>query len=81
MRRIGFDDGRVLSGLKISETADELVLADNQGKKHTLHKADIEESAAHAGSVMPDGLEKGLTVEEFVDLITFLTSEKQTVGR
>ncbi len=78
---VAMQDGRVLSGLKLSETADTLVLADNQGKKHTLLKADIEESQAHAGSIMPDGLEKTLTVEEFVDLISFLTSEKQTAGR
>lgn len=78
---VAMNDGRVLSGLKISETADTLVLADNQGKKHSLRKADIEESQAHAGSVMPDGLEKTLTVDEFVDLITFLTSEKQAAGR
>ena len=78
---VAMNDGRVLSGLKVSETADTLVLADNQGKKHSLRKADIEESQAHAGSVMPDGLEKTLTVDEFVDLVTFLTSEKQTAGR
>ncbi|MBC7817450.1 MAG: HEAT repeat domain-containing protein, partial [Planctomycetaceae bacterium] len=78
---VALQDGRVLSGLKISETADSLVLADNQGKKHSLRKADIEESQAHAGSIMPDGLEKTLTVDEFVDLISFLTSEKQTAGR
>ncbi len=78
---VAMNDGRVLSGLKISETADTLVLADNQGKKHSLRKADIEESQAHLGSVMPDGLEKTLSVDEFVDLITFLTSEKQTAGR
>ena len=78
---VAMNDGRVLSGLKLSETADTLVLADNQGKKHTLLKADIEESQAHAGSIMPDGLEKTLTVDEFVDLISFLTSEKQTAGR
>ncbi|TXT37419.1 MAG: heme-binding protein [Planctomycetota bacterium] len=74
-------DGRVLSGLKISETADTLVLVDNQGKKHSLRKADIEESQAHAGSIMPDGLEKTLTVDEFVDLIAFLTGEKQSASR
>ncbi len=78
---VAMQDGRVLSGLKVSETADALVLADNQGKKHSLLKADIEESQAHAGSIMPDGLEKTLTVDEFVDLISFLTSEKQTAGR
>jgi putative membrane-bound dehydrogenase-like protein len=74
-------DGRVLTGLKISETADTLTLADNQGKKHELRKADIEESQAHAGSIMPDGLEKPLSLDEFVDLIAYLTSEKQTAGR
>ncbi len=78
---VAMNDGRVLSGLRVSETADTLVLADNQGKKHSLLKADIEESQAHAGSIMPDGLEKTLTVDEFVDLIAFLTSEKQTGGR
>ncbi len=78
---IALNDGRVLNGLKISETADTLTLADNQGKKHSLRKADIEESQAHAGSIMPDGLEKTLTVDEFVDLIAFLTGEKQSVAR
>ncbi|MBM3971698.1 MAG: c-type cytochrome [Planctomycetes bacterium] len=78
---VAMNDGQVLSGLKIIETADTLVLADNQKKKHSLLKADIEESQAHAGSIMPDGLEKTLTVDEFVDLISFLTSEKQSAGR
>lgn len=78
---VAMNDGRVLSGLKISETADTLVLADNQGKKHSLRKADIEESQAHTQSIMPDGLEKSLSLDEFVDLIAFLTSEKQTTGR
>ena len=78
---VAMQDGRVLSGLKVSETAETLVLADNQGKKHSLLKADIEESQVHAGSIMPDGLEKTLTVDEFVDLISFLTSEKQLAGR
>ena len=78
---VAMQDGRVLSGLKISETADTLVLADNQGKKHSLRKADIEESQAHSGSIMPDGLEKTLTVDEFVDLIAFLVGEKQSAVR
>jgi putative heme-binding domain-containing protein len=78
---VAMNDGRVLSGLKLSETADTLVLADSQGKKHTLLKSDIEESQAHPGSIMPDGLEKSLTLDEFVDLIAFLTGEKQSAAR
>lgn len=74
-------DGRTLTGLKVSETADTLVLADNQGKKYSLAKGDIEESKVHTLSIMPDGLEKRLSVDEFVDLIAFLTSEKQMPAR
>lgn len=49
---------RALTGLKISETADTLTLADNPGKKHSLRKVEIEESKSHTQSTMPDGLEK-----------------------
>ena len=78
---VALQDGRVLTGLKVSETDDTLVLADNQGKKQSLRKADIDEQKAHSQSIMPDGLEKTFTADEFVDLISFLTSEKQVVGR
>ncbi len=78
---VALQDGRVLTGLKVSETDDTLVIADNQGKKQSLRKADIEELKAHATSIMPDGLEKILTVEEFVDLIAFLAKEKQVGNR
>ncbi len=74
-------DGRVLTGLKVLENNDTLVLADNQGKKHSLRKADIEELKDHASSIMPDGLEKTLAVDEFVDLISFLINEKQLSNR
>ena len=68
-------------GLKVAEADDTLVIADNQGKKQSLRKADIEEQKAHHQSIMPDGLETKFTLDEFVDLISFLTSEKQVTGR
>jgi len=74
-------NGRVLTGLKIAETADSVTLVDNQGKKFELTKTEIDESHVHAVSIMPEGLEKRLSVDEFVDLIGFLTSEKQTPAR
>src|SRR5262245_31333056 len=69
-------DGRVLTGIKIGETDDMLKLADNEGKKHVLMKADIEEQRAQPQSTMPDGLVKQLTAEQFVDLIGYLASLK-----
>ncbi len=39
-----------------------------------LRKADIDEQQPQPVSVMPEGLEKPLTADEFVDLIAFLAS-------
>ena len=36
-------NGKVLSGIKVLETETTLTLADNQGQKHVVAKADIEE--------------------------------------
>jgi putative heme-binding domain-containing protein len=69
-------DGRLLTGVRVAETGDTLTLADSQGKKYPLAKSDIEEQRPQPLSVMPEGLEKPLSVDEFVDLIAFLVSQK-----
>ncbi|MBI3863240.1 MAG: HEAT repeat domain-containing protein [Planctomycetia bacterium] len=73
---IALRDGRVLSGIKIAETEKKLTIADNQGQKHELAKSEIEEQSAQTQSTMPEGLVKQLSVDQFVDLIAFLTSQK-----
>jgi putative membrane-bound dehydrogenase-like protein len=73
-------NGKELTGVKVAETDSTLTLADNQGQKHTLAKADVEEQRPSALSSMPEGLEKRLTEDEFVDLIAFLVSQKQGRG-
>src|SRR5262249_20193566 len=62
-------DGRTVTGTRVAETAETLTLGDNQGQKHVLARADIERTRAHAVSTMPEGLERQLTTDEFVDLI------------
>jgi putative heme-binding domain-containing protein len=68
--------GKVFSGVKVAETETALILADNQGQKQTLMKADIEEQHLSTISSMPEGLERRFTEDEFVDLIAFLASQK-----
>ena len=68
--------GRVLTGVRIAEADDTLTFADNQGNKHLLRKSSIEDQQPQPVSVMPEGLEKPLNVDEFVDLIAFLSSLK-----
>jgi putative heme-binding domain-containing protein len=69
-------DGRVLTGVRISETDAVLVLADQQGQKHTLVKNEIEAQKLQSQSMMPDGLVKQLTVDQFVDLVAFLANQR-----
>jgi len=68
-------DGQVLSGVKTAETRETLTLGDPQGQ-HELRKAEIESMQPLALSAMPEGLEKALTREEFVNLIAFLLEQK-----
>jgi putative membrane-bound dehydrogenase-like protein len=68
--------GKTLSGVKVLENETTLVLADNQGQKQTVLKADIEEQGPSLLSTMPDGIERRLTEDEFVDLIAFLAGQK-----
>jgi putative membrane-bound dehydrogenase-like protein len=73
---LALKNGQVLTGVKIAETETTLTLADNQGEKHLLAKADIEEHRPSPLSTMPEGLEKRFTEEEFIDLVAFLVSQK-----
>ncbi len=73
---VGLKDGRVLSGIRVAETEAVLTLADQDGQKHAIAIADIEAVRRQTQSLMPDGLEKRVTPEEFVDLIAYLVSQK-----
>ena len=75
---VRLDSGQVMSGVKVAEDAATLTLVDNQGQKRIVAKAAIEEQKASPLSTMPDGLEKRLTPDEFVDLVALLASLKES---
>ena len=68
--------GKTLNGAKMAEDAASLTFADNQGVKHVLQRKDIDDVQPSPLSIMPDGLEQRMSVDEFVDLIAFLTNQK-----
>ena len=74
-------DGRIVSGIKIAEDESSITLVDNQAKKHALARSDIEALKKDTTSAMPEGLEKRLTEDEFVDLVSFLMSLKESRGK
>jgi putative membrane-bound dehydrogenase-like protein len=72
------ESGRVLSGVKVVEDEITLTLADDQGQKQLVLRHSIEDEIASDVSPMPEGLEKRLTEQEFVDLVAFLAGETET---
>jgi putative membrane-bound dehydrogenase-like protein len=66
--------GQVIQGIVRAESGDELTLVDAEAKKIVLKKADIETRTKSEKSIMPDGVQIGMTLVEFTDLISYLES-------
>ncbi|HZE95460.1 MAG TPA: family 16 glycoside hydrolase, partial [Planctomycetota bacterium] len=73
-------DGAVIAGLVRAETADDLTLVDAEGKVHALRKADLDARRLGDRSLMPDGLQSALSLQEFADLVAFLESLQDNEG-
>ncbi len=66
-------DGRVVSGLAIEKTANEVVLKDAQGKTVRLPNSEIERMVPQPRSLMPDLLLRDMTAQQVADLLEFLS--------
>jgi hypothetical protein len=64
--------GQVYSGLKVSQTAQELVLRDANAKEVHIPAKELEEVKASPKSLMPDNVVAQLTFDQFIDLVAFL---------
>lgn len=70
--QIDTKDGRILSGIVESETPDTVVVAMMGGLKETLQRSAIKDMKSLDRSLMPLGLEAGISKEQMRDLIAFL---------
>ncbi len=75
---VATNDGRLIAGLIASETANSVTLRREDGKEDVVLRRDIEEMTASSKSLMPEGLEKDLTVRDMANLIAFLESVEPT---
>ncbi len=64
--------GKTNTGMIVAETSDALYLRTSQLAEIRLARKDIEEIAPSNISIMPQGLEKTMTDQEFADLLEFL---------
>ncbi len=67
-------DGRTQTGILLSEQAKEATqtFGDTSGKTFTVKIADVESRTPQQLSIMPTGLERQMTTQEFRDLLAFL---------
>jgi putative membrane-bound dehydrogenase-like protein len=67
-------DGRVLSGVIASESANAITLLRLEGREDILLRSEIEAVSASGRSLMPEGIEKDLTPRDLADLVTYITA-------
>ncbi len=68
------DNGRVITGLLVSETAEAIVLRDAQGRDSTLRRKSLETLTRSPLSLMPENQLRDLTPQEAADLLSYLES-------
>ncbi|OYW21263.1 MAG: hypothetical protein B7Z55_05955, partial [Planctomycetales bacterium 12-60-4] len=68
------ESGKSLTGFVTNEAAEEITIRDNEGREFKLATDEIEERAKQSVSVMPEGLVKDITIDEFASLLAYLES-------
>jgi putative membrane-bound dehydrogenase-like protein len=65
-------NGTIYSGIIAEESDTEVVIKMIGGEEKTIAKADIDKLSSMGLSMMPEGLEKGLSTQDMADLLAFL---------
>jgi putative heme-binding domain-containing protein len=69
-------DGRILSGILVGDTPTSITLRGPLGVETSLLRADLAKLEALPGSLMPTGLEAGLSKQQLADLLAYLKGER-----
>jgi putative membrane-bound dehydrogenase-like protein len=65
-------NGKVLTGVLAEETATSVTLRREKGEQDVILRSDIEDMTASAKSLMPDGMEKEISVQDMANLLGYL---------
>jgi len=69
-------DGRILSGILVGDTPTSITLRGPLGVEATLLRSDLAKLESLPSSLMPTGLEAGLSKQQLSDLLAYLKGEK-----
>jgi putative membrane-bound dehydrogenase-like protein len=73
-------DGKTETGIVSTETASSITLRQAEGKIVLILRQEIDELKSNGISLMPEGLEKNITVEQMADLISFIKNWRYLDG-
>mgnify|MGYP003324743649 FL=1 len=65
-------DGRIFSGMVMSETGTQIIMVAADGKRSAIHRGELVEFKSMGASFMPNGLERDLSDGDLADLIRFI---------
>ena len=74
-------DGKTVTGIIAAETASSITLRQPENKTVIVLRQDIEELRSNGVSLMPEGLEKNISVEQMADLISFIKNWRYLDGQ
>jgi putative heme-binding domain-containing protein len=69
--------GQTITGVFKGETADAINVMDKEGKALAVPKKDVDERAFSPISTMPNGLNEGMTLQDFADVIAYLEARRE----
>jgi quinoprotein glucose dehydrogenase len=75
--RVATGGGQVITGLKITDTAKEIVIRDAEGRDTRIDKDDVDSIAPSKVSLMPDNVVAQLSYDQFIDILAFLKNRKE----
>jgi putative heme-binding domain-containing protein len=75
--RITTLDGKTIQGVFKGETGENINLADEKGMLISIAKKDVEEKKISPVSLMPNGLNEGMSLQDFADLIAYLEARRE----
>ena len=73
------NDGRVLTGLVIKSSADQITFVDAKQQKTTVSRDEIDQLHPSETSLMPEGVLEKLKPQEIRDLFSYLESDRPAV--
>jgi putative heme-binding domain-containing protein len=77
---IATTDGRVLAGVISTETSTHLTVRQAEGREATVARSELESIRSSGVSMMPEGFEKDISLDQMGDLVSFIKNWRYLRG-